>query len=393
MQELKEKLENLSIHRKEKQNESLSSVEDPLLSNVSDGTQKESSNKVLEKNLFVNLPSGDSNPTNCSKLIQKPVQDTEKETSPWPRNRLMCYSKSSLAAIAKARKEAENIIRMQSSLSYKFRRTPLPDICRSPKNEEQDKKLSDNDLKKSLREKTAKSFAIVEKKSDSTETTRICPSRSSVVELPSNEEIAIAYPQIPREGISRTLSRSRFRVSRYVFNKDERPKTTPGNIDHRKSLSEVNKEICDFILEPETHKRTSLTFPSLSTDITRTNLNYRVDVLDHVNESRKPESRSQLKKRASSLIKNPSYQNDVLLSSSSGTQKLTPLVVKKRMRCSQCRKKINITNSYTCRCGRLFCAIHRYSEVHNCHFDYKEEGKRILQETNPLIAASKLPKM
>lgn len=64
-----------------------------------------------------------------------------------------------------------------------------------------------------------------------------------------------------------------------------------------------------------------------------------------------------------------------------------------RMRCSECRKKLNITNVHTCRCEKLFCSTHRYSELHSCTYDYKTEGRRILETNNPLVTAPKLPKI
>lgn len=45
------------------------------------------------------------------------------------------------------------------------------------------------------------------------------------------------------------------------------------------------------------------------------------------------------------------------------------------------------------RCGHNFCATHRYAEAHDCSYDYKSAGRRLLQEANPLISAPKLPKI
>ncbi|KRT80796.1 hypothetical protein AMK59_5139, partial [Oryctes borbonicus] len=69
-----------------------------------------------------------------------------------------------------------------------------------------------------------------------------------------------------------------------------------------------------------------------------------------------------------------------------------PALNKKRMRCEHCNKRLNITNIYNCRCGRIFCSQHRYSEVHDCKYDYKTEGRKILEQQNPLVTANKLPK-
>ncbi len=46
-----------------------------------------------------------------------------------------------------------------------------------------------------------------------------------------------------------------------------------------------------------------------------------------------------------------------------------------------------------CRCQRVFCARHRHPESHSCSFDYKEEGRRLLQRANPPLALPKLPKI
>ncbi|XP_054707237.1 AN1-type zinc finger protein 4-like [Uloborus diversus] len=73
-----------------------------------------------------------------------------------------------------------------------------------------------------------------------------------------------------------------------------------------------------------------------------------------------------------------------------------PLIKSKKKshkRCSLCSKKTGLATSFTCRCGKNFCASHRYAEVHHCTYDYKTEGRRILQLNNPVVTASKLPKI
>jgi len=46
----------------------------------------------------------------------------------------------------------------------------------------------------------------------------------------------------------------------------------------------------------------------------------------------------------------------------------------KKRRCGMCKKKIGLTG-FECKCGNLYCAIHRYADVHNCTFDYKTDGR------------------
>ncbi|KTG33003.1 hypothetical protein cypCar_00022735, partial [Cyprinus carpio] len=71
----------------------------------------------------------------------------------------------------------------------------------------------------------------------------------------------------------------------------------------------------------------------------------------------------------------------------SGTKK------KSSKHCFLCGKKTGLATSYECRCGNIFCSMHRYSETHDCTYDYKSAGRRFLQETNPIISAPKLPKI
>ncbi|XP_052428113.1 AN1-type zinc finger protein 4-like [Carassius gibelio] len=71
----------------------------------------------------------------------------------------------------------------------------------------------------------------------------------------------------------------------------------------------------------------------------------------------------------------------------SGTKK------KSSKHCFLCGKKTGLATSYECRCGNIFCSMHRYSETHDCTYDYKSAGRRFLQETNPIINAPKLPKI
>ena len=62
---------------------------------------------------------------------------------------------------------------------------------------------------------------------------------------------------------------------------------------------------------------------------------------------------------------------------------------KKKNRCLTCKKKVGLTG-FTCRCGGLFCSLHRYSEEHACDFDYKKLGAEEIKKSNPLIIAKKV---
>lgn len=82
-------------------------------------------------------------------------------------------------------------------------------------------------------------------------------------------------------------------------------------------------------------------------------------------------------------------------SQESSQSQLPPLKGKKKLakRCSWCNRKTGLASTYVCRCGKNFCAAHRYAELHHCSHDYKTEGRHILQRNNPVVKASKLPKI
>lgn len=65
---------------------------------------------------------------------------------------------------------------------------------------------------------------------------------------------------------------------------------------------------------------------------------------------------------------------------------------KKKNRCLMCRKKVGLTG-FECRCGGLFCSVHRYSDKHDCTFDYKELGAQEIRKNNPVVVGEKIQKI
>ncbi|GAB4856059.1 Zinc finger A20 and AN1 domain-containing stress-associated protein 8 [Ancistrocladus abbreviatus] len=61
-------------------------------------------------------------------------------------------------------------------------------------------------------------------------------------------------------------------------------------------------------------------------------------------------------------------------------------------RCSTCKKRVGLTG-FNCRCGNLFCAMHRYSDKHNCPFDYRTAARDAIAKANPVVKAEKLDKI
>ncbi|PHT29453.1 hypothetical protein CQW23_30958 [Capsicum baccatum] len=61
-------------------------------------------------------------------------------------------------------------------------------------------------------------------------------------------------------------------------------------------------------------------------------------------------------------------------------------------KCTACRKRVGLTG-FSCKCGDLFCAVHHYSDKHNCPFDYRIGGQNVMEKANPIIVAEKLNKI
>ena len=59
------------------------------------------------------------------------------------------------------------------------------------------------------------------------------------------------------------------------------------------------------------------------------------------------------------------------------------------VRCIMCKKKVGLFG-FTCRCEGMFCGTHRYSDKHNCSYDFHQENKKFLAASNPQVTAPKL---
>lgn len=58
-------------------------------------------------------------------------------------------------------------------------------------------------------------------------------------------------------------------------------------------------------------------------------------------------------------------------------------------KCWHCHKKMGIYG-YQCKCGFMYCKVHRIPEEHECTFDFASVGLKLLEKNNPLLVGKKL---
>lgn len=74
------------------------------------------------------------------------------------------------------------------------------------------------------------------------------------------------------------------------------------------------------------------------------------------------------------------------------TASLVSEEVKGPKKCGTCKKRVGLTG-FTCRCGNVFCAVHRYSDKHECPFDYRAAAQEAIAKANPVVKAEKMDKI
>ena len=77
-----------------------------------------------------------------------------------------------------------------------------------------------------------------------------------------------------------------------------------------------------------------------------------------------------------------------------GAEKPTGSVEKKKKknRCMHCRKKVGLTG-FECKCGGLFCGMHRMAGAHACTFDHAAMNKELLEKRVTSVIADKMEKV
>lgn len=95
---------------------------------------------------------------------------------------------------------------------------------------------------------------------------------------------------------------------------------------------------------------------------------------------------------AEPVVTQPSSSSSLALAQACDETKAPELPKPKKNRCFMCRKRVGLTG-FDCRCGNLFCGLHRYSDIHNCTYDYKAEAAAKIRKENPVVVADKIQRI
>ncbi|KAG6619004.1 hypothetical protein I3842_Q114300 [Carya illinoinensis] len=104
--------------------------------------------------------------------------------------------------------------------------------------------------------------------------------------------------------------------------------------------------------------------------------------------------RLQLEALAETVIEAPGLGNPAKSDAQTSLASDIAAIVKdswgvRKKSCKSCNKKVGLTG-FDCRCGNVFCGMHRYPEEHACTVDFKAIGREVLAQQNPICKADKL---
>ncbi|KAL8090176.1 zinc finger A20 and AN1 domain-containing stress-associated protein 5-like [Apium graveolens] len=83
------------------------------------------------------------------------------------------------------------------------------------------------------------------------------------------------------------------------------------------------------------------------------------------------------------------FKSDLFEVKKENEKEMIAVVKREVNRCSGCRRKVGLTG-FQCRCGKLLCSEHRYSDRHECSYDYKAAGREAITRENPVVKAAKI---
>ncbi|XP_004403636.1 PREDICTED: AN1-type zinc finger protein 6 isoform X2 [Odobenus rosmarus divergens] len=99
-----------------------------------------------------------------------------------------------------------------------------------------------------------------------------------------------------------------------------------------------------------------------------------------------PDAQSPLDSSSASVQPSP-VSNQSLLSESVASSQVDSTSVDKAV------PETEDLQGFECRCGNVYCGVHRYSDVHNCSYNYKADAAEKIRKENPVVVGEKIQKI
>ncbi|XP_036115389.1 AN1-type zinc finger protein 6-like isoform X2 [Molossus molossus] len=106
-----------------------------------------------------------------------------------------------------------------------------------------------------------------------------------------------------------------------------------------------------------------------------------------------PEAQSALDSISSSLQESPVSNQSLLSESVAPSQGDSTPADKATPETEDLQpSKVGLTG-FECRCENVYCGVHRYSDVHNCSYNYKADAAEKIRKENPVVVGEKIQKI
>ncbi|KAH0620017.1 hypothetical protein JD844_014517 [Phrynosoma platyrhinos] len=126
-----------------------------------------------------------------------------------------------------------------------------------------------------------------------------------------------------------------------------------------------------------------------------TECDYDASVENNIDDPDSPDESSRVKTKRSDTdvtLNTVASASDNAEPSSEEQDKSLDKPKQKKTRCFMCRKKVGLTG-FECRCGNVYCGVHRYSDVHSCSYNYKADAAEKIRKENPVVVGEKIQKI